>query len=150
MQAFGKFLREHRDASGLSAEQVVHRLQRYHVKLDNSTLYNYEAGTVAAPDAGVLWGLCQIYSDLEIDPLLAFLVHTRSGLPVAAPKRAATTTPPDISDDEWQLVHTFRRLAPAGQRATLDFVTFQAGRGAQKPEPSPVQREHFRGGRNRK
>lgn len=44
-----------------SRKQIANRLADLGAPLDESSLFQYEAGTVWAPDAGVMWGLAQIY-----------------------------------------------------------------------------------------
>lgn len=59
VMAFGKWLQGLRGK--LSRQQVVNRLDTHGVKLDPSTLHQYEHGTVAAPDPVVLLELSELY-----------------------------------------------------------------------------------------
>lgn len=78
--AFGARLGELRGEK--SAEIVVRQMGQLGVTLTASTLYQYEAGTVNAPDPGVLWALAKIYQ-VDLDDLIALLVAERNGRPVA-------------------------------------------------------------------
>lgn len=73
---FGNRLLELR--GGRSAEIVIRRMRTLGVTLTASTLYQYEAGTVNAPDPGVLWALGKIYQ-VPVDELIAVLVLERGG-----------------------------------------------------------------------
>jgi transcriptional regulator with XRE-family HTH domain len=74
LRAFGSRLRELR--GGLSREQVSRKLAHLGVPLGNSTLSQYEKGTVWAPDPGVLWGLAETYR-VHVEDLIAVLRRNR-------------------------------------------------------------------------
>jgi len=74
LKAFGAKLKALR--GGRSREQISLRLQTLGVTLDESTLVQYEKGTVWAPDAGVLWGLAVIYNQSLTD-LIGLLLLNR-------------------------------------------------------------------------
>lgn len=62
----------------MTATQVARILgEKYGIKVDSSTLYNYEGGTVFAPDPGVLWGLAKLY-DVDLEEMLTLLVMNRA------------------------------------------------------------------------
>jgi transcriptional regulator with XRE-family HTH domain len=66
LRAFGAWLQELRGEA--SRERISQKLAAKGVPLGGSTLAQYEKGAVWAPDAGVLWGLAQIYeTDLDHD-----------------------------------------------------------------------------------
>jgi transcriptional regulator with XRE-family HTH domain len=84
---FGAGLRALRErVEGRSQEWVVRALMtRFGLRFSRATLSQYEKGTVLAPDAGVLWGLAQIY-DVPPGGLLAYLVAERSDGKVSVPE----------------------------------------------------------------
>src|SRR5438094_877997 len=108
MAAFGRFLAAQRRAKELSAEGVVRRMLKYGVRLDQSTLYNYEAGTVNAPDPGVLWALSKIYG-VSFEALVALLVDVRNGQMANVSALPSTTPETSLDDAENELVLAFRR-----------------------------------------
>ena len=57
--SLGRCLLDHR--ARRSRQQISVKLKHLGVPLDESSLFQYEAGTVWAPDPGVLWGLAEIY-----------------------------------------------------------------------------------------
>lgn len=132
MSPFGAFLSAQRRAKRLTAEGVVRRMRKLGVQLDDSTLYNYEAGTVSAPDPGVLWALSKIYA-VSHDEMIAFLVSVRAGktdgsvLPVA--------TDPAFDDAEQKLVLAFRTARAGTKRRILAFVDYEAHKEAQTKRP---------------
>jgi transcriptional regulator with XRE-family HTH domain len=76
LRAFGQRLTELRGAKR-SRQQICNRLSDLKVPLDASSLFQYEAGTVWAPDAGVLWGLSEIY-EVPLAELVALLRANRA------------------------------------------------------------------------
>jgi hypothetical protein len=111
LRAFGEWLQTLRGQ--MSRERVSQRLADKGIKLGQSTLGQYEKGTVWAPDVGVLLGLSRIYSvsfetlaravhanrdepELSLDALLDLIRHdadqpsdTSKGVPVDVPASAA-------------------------------------------------------------
>jgi transcriptional regulator with XRE-family HTH domain len=75
LKAFGGYLRALRGSR--SREQIATRLRDMGVQFDESTLVQYEKGTVWSPDVGVLWGLSQIYS-VPLGQLVLILRENRS------------------------------------------------------------------------
>lgn len=59
-----------------SREQISKALETLKVPLGGSTLAQYEKGKVWAPDAGVLWGLAEIYN-VPLDYLARLLARNR-------------------------------------------------------------------------
>jgi transcriptional regulator with XRE-family HTH domain len=88
--AFGAQLTALRErVEGRSQEWVVRALaSRFGLSFSRSTLSQYEKGTVLAPDAGILWGLAQIY-DVPVMGLIQYLVAERSGGKVTVPEVTA-------------------------------------------------------------
>jgi hypothetical protein len=66
---------------------------------DRSTLSEYEKGTVMAPDAGILWGLAQIY-DVSAATLIECLVAERSGGKMAMPEVIAGVHAASLSSSQ--------------------------------------------------
>jgi transcriptional regulator with XRE-family HTH domain len=62
--------------AGRSREQISLKLTEKGTPLGATTLLQYEKGAVWAPDAGVLWGLGQIYG-VPLDDLVALLLANR-------------------------------------------------------------------------
>lgn len=60
-----------------SRQQISQRLQALGVSLDESTLVQYEAGTVWAPDVGALVGLAEIYS-IPLQSLITLVLANRA------------------------------------------------------------------------
>jgi transcriptional regulator with XRE-family HTH domain len=75
LSAFGAYLRKLR--GDRSREQISIRLRDLGVPLDESTLVQYEKGTVWSPDVGVLWGLSRIYQ-VSIATLVSLLRENRA------------------------------------------------------------------------
>lgn len=75
LQAFGAQLRAWRGER--SREQISRKLAHLGVPLGGSTLAQYESGTVWAPDAGVLWGLAEIYG-VELHAVISLLRANRA------------------------------------------------------------------------
>lgn len=92
ISAFGARLRELR-TEARSREVIARKLATLGVALDESTLVQYEKGTVWAPDAGVLWGLSEIYK-VPLVELTTLLVINRAD-PSAKSWRDLLRQPPD-------------------------------------------------------
>jgi transcriptional regulator with XRE-family HTH domain len=123
-----------------SQEHVANRLAvKYGLQLDRSTLSEYEKGTVMAPDAGVLWGLAQIY-DVPVGELAQFLVAERSGGKVSVPEVTAGV---HIASPLSATSGATQSSTPAGQEARVgEPDIFDLIRGAWKLCPEH-RREYF-------
>jgi transcriptional regulator with XRE-family HTH domain len=108
-------------------------MKRLGVRLDQSTLYNYEGGTVSAPDPGVLWALSKIYA-VSHDELIAMLVKVRAGKTDAA--LPSSSTNPEFDDVEEKLIHAFRDARADAKRRILDFVEYEAHKDAGPRAPA--------------
>jgi hypothetical protein len=75
LQAFGQRLRELR--GDRSRQQISLKLQRLNADLDESSLFQYEAGTVWAPDVAALQGLCEIYG-VQLSEMVSLLRANRA------------------------------------------------------------------------
>jgi transcriptional regulator with XRE-family HTH domain len=75
LKAFGDRLRALRGKR--TRAQIAIRLNDLGVPLGDSTLAQYENGNVWAPDAGVLWGLSEIYGE-PLERLLELLRRERN------------------------------------------------------------------------
>jgi transcriptional regulator with XRE-family HTH domain len=134
MRPFGNYLSTRRQEKGLTAEGVIRRMKKVGVQLDQSTLYNYEAGTVSAPDAGVLWALSKIYA-VSHEEMIALLVSVRAGnhdpsLP------SGVSTNPEYDEVEEKLILAFRAARVEAKREILDLVDYviHKGGGAKRGE----------------
>ena len=117
---WGARLAELRRGTGLSAAAVVSRLEALGIALDRASIYAYEGGRVAAPDAAVLWGLSRIYN-VSLEELVSALLDPRTQ--VSAPLPTAAHEQP--SPAEIRLLSKLRRLRPAARKACIDFIDFQ-------------------------
>jgi transcriptional regulator with XRE-family HTH domain len=113
-------LRGLRQKAGLSGGEVVARLGVLGVTLDRRTLYSYEGGRVMSPDAGVVWGLAQIYG-AELEQLSRSLVASRNSQPVAT---LASKTP-DVSIHNARLIQLIERLPREAKKELEEFVRFR-------------------------
>jgi transcriptional regulator with XRE-family HTH domain len=98
----------------------VSRLEALGIALDRASIYAYESGRVAAPDAAVLWGLARIYK-VNLEELISALLDPR--MQVTAP--LPTVISEQASAAEIQLLIKLRRLRPATRKACVDFIDFQ-------------------------
>ena len=120
-EAFGKRLAELRGAT--SHQGVTNRLAALGIKIDPSTLWQYEHGTVAAPDPRVLWGYCRLFGG-SIEELTGLLV----GEAMTPQERRFTLTA-----DEVECLERWRSLSAADRAwfdETLDRLTGAPARGA--------------------
>jgi len=123
VRAFGKKLAELRGAR--SAEQVLIRARVLGIKLTASTLYQYEGGTVEAPDPGVLWALSKVYG-VDLNDLIALLVANRNDphleeLPPIAEGHVVLTDPADRT-----LFEALQGVPTATRNEMLDFLAFRS------------------------
>lgn len=126
-ERWGTALAELRRASRLTAREVVQRLKGFGIELDPASIYTYEAGKVYAPDAGVIWGLAQVYG-VSVTDLIADLVAERSGEPLLQGRRPSAQRQPrlhSLSEAETNLVRLWRQLPAHKRKATEEFVKFQ-------------------------
>jgi transcriptional regulator with XRE-family HTH domain len=117
---WGAKLARLRNASGLSAAGVVRRLLELGVTLDRASIYAYEAGRVAAPDAAVVWGLAKVYG-VKLDDLASALVDSRATSIVPA-HRGQELRP---SQAELKVLERLRALPAGARKACLEFIDFQ-------------------------
>ena|ERR1022692_704480 len=134
---WGTALAELRHASRLSAAEVVKRLKALGLDLDRASIYMYEAGKVSAPDAGVVWGLAQVYG-VSVTVLIADLVTARNGAPFGdrakvGPRAEGADVAP--SEDETDLLQLWRRLSPQQKKSSREFILFELSRGAAARQP---------------
>lgn len=130
---WGAKLAELRKSTGLSAAAVVNELKDLGIDLDRASIYAYEAGRVAAPDARVVWGLAQIYG-VKLDELVGVLVDARVTL------RPPSSNQPSrlrLSRAEFQVLERLRKLTPSARKACLEFIDFQIQRSASKHRRKP-------------
>lgn len=99
-------------------------MEKLDVVLDESTLYNYEAGTVSAPDPGVLWALSKIYA-VSHDEMIALLVSVRAGKG-EPPRRPDAASNPEFDDVEEELILAFRKARADTKRRILAFIEYEA------------------------
>lgn len=107
------------------------------IKLTASTLYQYEGGTVEAPDPGVLWALSKVYG-VDLNDLISSLVANRNDpqLQALPPTVEADVVLTDAADRAiFELLHS----VPAATRdEVLDFLTYRSMR-----ELPSDERQHF-------
>lgn len=126
---WGAALAELRRSSKLSAAEVVKRLKALGIEIDRASVYTYEAGKVLAPDAGVVWGLAQIYG-VSTDTLISELVAARRGEPSDTKLRESRELRRiGPASDETSLLELWRRLSPQQKKTCLEFLLFQASSG---------------------
>ena len=138
---WGSVLAALRQASGLSAAEVVERLKTLGVEINRASIYTYEAGRVSAPDAGVVWGLSQIYC-VPVADLIADLVALRKG--ESRPDRPKTSASgksdanEHLTEAEIEWVQQWRQLTPQARKACREFIRFQLN--SNPPTPNQPQR----------
>src|SRR5437588_12733401 len=94
LRTWGEHLVRLRQNVSLSGADVVVRLASLGIRVDRRSIYAYEAGRIAAPDAGVVWGLAKVYG-VGADDLISLLVQARTGqkrLPPAPTGGSGTET----------------------------------------------------------
>jgi transcriptional regulator with XRE-family HTH domain len=140
---WGAKLAELRRATGLSAAAVARDLGELGVALDRASIYAYEAGRVAAPDAAVVWGLARIYG-VKLEDLVNALVDER-----AISRLVSSNRPPKLrpSRAELHVLERLRQLSPTARKACLDFIDFQLR--PSPPRRGPKRRPPERGGKRR-
>jgi transcriptional regulator with XRE-family HTH domain len=126
-QGWGLALAELRRACRLTASEVVKRLTAFGIEIDPASIYTYEAGKVYAPDAGVVWGLAQVYG-VSVTDLIADLVADRSegrsleGHKASSRDQARSST---LSDTEANVIQLWRQLPAHKRKACEEFMRFQ-------------------------
>src|SRR5712691_2085907 len=78
LRNWGVRLARLRQNAALSGGEVVNRLASFGIQANRRSIYAYEAGRIAAPDAGVVWALAKIYG-IELEELISTLVVARTG-----------------------------------------------------------------------
>jgi transcriptional regulator with XRE-family HTH domain len=124
---FGRLLSTWRTVEPKRSRGVVCRqlFNRYGLHLDDTSLLQYERGTVAAPDPAMLWALARIYG-ANFLALVAALVAERTRRPLT--DAAHATGPMDLNDDERSIIESLRAMPPARQRFYADIWTNTARR----------------------
>lgn len=123
--AWGRRLKELRGKH--SGGWVIRRLASLGISFTDSTLSQYERGTVLAPDPVVLWGLARIYGT-DVSVLIESLAENRRNpdleeLPSSQPGAVL------LEPDERALLDRLRGLPDEERKLYLDFVAFRHGRG---------------------
>jgi hypothetical protein len=128
LRGWGTHLARLRQNAALSGADVVGQLASLNIRVDRRSIYAYEAGRIAAPDAGLIWGLSKIYG-VSVEELISGLVSARTG---QKPAPAHLNTPSHesirVTAEERELVHQIRSLSPKARRACVDFIAFEAQR----------------------
>jgi transcriptional regulator with XRE-family HTH domain len=121
--AFGAWLERLR--KGRSRATIARLVKTAGVEMDESTLANYEAGRVLAPDPGSLWALAQIYQVAHSD-LVARLVTNRNDRDLSDLAPASPAGHTLLDDDEQFCLERFRALSTSDQREILSLLEFKA------------------------
>jgi hypothetical protein len=120
---FGRQLRRLRAKESRGA--VCRALARWGLTLDRSTLLQYERGTVAAPDPGILWALGRHYGLTTVDELLTVLVMDRTGRKLRDGVEIAV---PGLTHQQRFIAELFGTFSPEWQTAlTTIFVGLHSG-----------------------
>ena len=98
------------------------------IELDRASIYAYEAGRVAAPDAAVLWGLARVYG-VNIDDLIGTLVGYRGIERLVVPERKQDWKP---SSAELKVIARLRKMSPTSRKSCIEFINFQFKRSASR------------------
>lgn len=107
-QIIANFLKQLRKTSGLSANEVVTKLQSYNIDISAKTLYGYESG-LSMLNADAFVALCRIYKcDNPMD-----IFGT-----------------PSIKSNEIDLIEKYRTLDPFGQETVNYILNSEAARSA--------------------
>jgi transcriptional regulator with XRE-family HTH domain len=136
---WGASLAELRHSARLSAAQVVARLKPFGIQIERASIYAYEAGRVAAPDAGVIWGLAQVYG-VGVADLIASLVSVRNGGDSldSGSFRTPERSPYGLGDDEHDLLQLWRRLTPQRRKVCREFIVFESRSPDLRNQPARV------------
>lgn len=112
---------------------VIQRLASAGISFTDSTLSQYERGTVIAPDPVVLWGLAQIYG-VEVGQLIETLAQNRrqpdlTELPPAQPGAVL------LEADEREVLERLRMLPTDERKLYLDFIGYRHACGMPNGPP---------------
>jgi len=133
LHAWGARLAQLRRNAALTGAEVVAKLASLGIRLDRRTIYAYEAGRIAAPDAGAVWGLAKIYG-VSVEELSSALVQSRTGQkPVGLQAGASGQDTVRVTIEERDLIQQLRTLPSKSREACRDFVAFETHRHARKP-----------------
>jgi hypothetical protein len=136
LRAFGRWLERKRLDRDMTAPQVARILTEKHgIKVDSSTLYNYEGGTVFAPDPGVLYGLSLVY-ELDLQTMMSLLLMNR-GKPAAETLTVPETQQIHVHPDDVPFIELGRRVSGWSRKWVLDDL-----RRAVEREEERAQRLH--------
>jgi transcriptional regulator with XRE-family HTH domain len=140
-KSWGATLAMRRRDAGLSAAAVARRLGQLGITVDRGTIYAYEAGRITAPDAGVVWGLANIYK-ISVDALIQLLVEARTGVVVRTQLRIDDgRTTVELTREEHDLLRRLRQL-PARDRAMCrEFIEFNRGRSKKSGKSNPTKQD---------
>jgi transcriptional regulator with XRE-family HTH domain len=141
-ERWGAALGELRHAARLSAAEVVKRLKTFGIHIDRASIYTYEAGRVSAPDAGVVWGLAQVYG-VSVAELIGTLVSIRNGGQSTERARVSprtTAAKPNLAEDESDLIKVWRRLSPHRRKVCREFILFELNDGISGPQRGRAER----------
>jgi transcriptional regulator with XRE-family HTH domain len=120
-KSWGTKIAQLRKGSGLSAAGVAKRLAGLGIPLDRASIYAYESGRVAAPDAVVLWGLAQIYG-VDLEELVAALLDARKQVEPRFNRMHRLVEP---TSTEIAVLERFRKLTAAARKSCIDFLDYQ-------------------------
>jgi transcriptional regulator with XRE-family HTH domain len=141
IRAWGAHLAQLRRNAGMSGGDVVERLHSFGIQVDRRSIYAYEAGRIAAPDAGLVWGLGKVYG-VAVEELISALVIARTGqksapLPVHQLDRETI----QVTGDERELLQQIRNLPPKSLEICREFIAFQLQRKKVKGPRSQRKQE---------
>lgn len=112
---FGSQLRELRGKRSRGA--MCNDLTTFGLRLDRSTLLQYERGTVGSPDPAVLWGLGRLYH-VSLDDLVLALMRDRTGRPVIA----RDLRPPALDEEQTRVATYFGQYDDATRKALATIM----------------------------
>jgi len=95
---------------------ICRALETYGLKVDRSTLLQYERGTVKAPDPAILWALGRIYQQASIDDLLTIIAIERTGRTL---RQGVELARPTLSAQQVKVAEWFGAFDPEIQRVLL-------------------------------
>jgi transcriptional regulator with XRE-family HTH domain len=132
LRSWGAHLARLREDAGLSGAEVIARLASLGIGLDRRTIYAYEAGRISGPDAGVVWGLAQIYG-VDTDDLISALVLARTGTQPEPLKREPNVGQTVVvTNRERDLVMQLRKMSRNSRQTCQDFIAFESQRASTK------------------
>jgi len=109
---FGAYLKQLRGKT--SRGKICEQLTKHYpgLKLDRSTLLQYERGTVLSPDPAILGGLARLYR-VPLDDLIVHLIRDRS----AHADRFSAAVPPTLDAEQRLIAEWFGRLSSDAREA---------------------------------